>query len=77
MKRLELKPSGFPCTLSECEPGFFLFNDELCFKSKYTNDDGTPDAYCESGESFWGGVSTVKELRNIIVQPLFSELVIE
>lgn len=73
MRKLELKPDGFECTLAECQPGLFLYKDEVCFKSEYTKDDGTPEAFCDSGESFWAGCTTTKQLREVKVQPLVFE----
>lgn len=36
MKRLVLEPEGWPCTLRECRPGFFVFDGtELCLKTEY------------------------------------------
>lgn len=75
MKRLELKPDGFPCTLAECPPGFFLKDESVGFKSEYKSDN-RPDCYCDSGEYFWGGAKTDEELNKIIVQPLIYEWII-
>lgn len=68
MQRLEMKPDGFPLKLKECPPGFFLFNDSICFKSEYGD-----DAFCDSGEYFWGGTSDKKDRGELIVQPLVYE----
>jgi len=70
MKRLELKPDGFPQIYTECPPGLFLFKDNVCFKSEYFTTQGDAESYCDSGEYFWGGVSTIEERNNLIVQPL-------
>lgn len=35
MRRLILVPSGWPTTLSECPPGLFMYEGELCFKTEY------------------------------------------
>ena len=72
MKRLELKPEGFPCTLDECPPGFFLREDSLCFKSEYHTDQKA-DAYCDTGEYFWGGTNDVSARGKLIVQPVVYE----
>lgn len=69
MKRLELKPSGFPMTLAECPPGFFLFENHVFLKSEY----GHCESYCESGEMFWGGTTSLAERAKLQVQPLESE----
>jgi len=35
MRRLILEPDGWPCSIRECPPGFFLHGDSLCFKTEY------------------------------------------
>jgi len=35
MRKLTLIPDGWPCDLSECPPGLFLFEDNVCFKTEY------------------------------------------
>lgn len=35
MKRLVLVPAGWPCSLHECPPGFFLHENTVCFKTEY------------------------------------------
>jgi len=35
MKRLVIRPEGWPCKLGECPPGLFLHGDGLCFKTDY------------------------------------------
>jgi hypothetical protein len=73
MKRLLIEPHGWPCTLAECPPGFFLYQDDLCMKTEYVREsiDGKgPEAYCDSGEAFWGGVSTNAECAKLVVQPV-------
>lgn len=79
MKRLELKPEGFPCKLRECPPGFFLKDDEVCFKSEYSKDQdkNRVEAYCESGEFFWGGDEGKENVDEVMVQPLISEWIEE
>lgn len=66
MKKLIAKPNGWPCTLEECPPGLFVYEDEICFKSEYINEIGKIEAFCESGEYF------CKE-ANITVQPVIVE----
>ena len=68
--RIELVPHGHVCTLTACEPGFFLFGGNVFIKSEY----GESDSYCESGEVFWGGVKTKEERNNLVVQPLVVEI---
>jgi hypothetical protein len=69
MKTLELRPDGFPCTLAECPPGLFLHGENVGLKTEY----GATEAFCDSGERFWGGVSRVDNLAKVIVQPLIYE----
>lgn len=71
-KNLIIRPSDWPCTLMECEPGFFTFNDSLCFKTEYSVT-GRIEAYNCAGEYFWGGVSTEKEREKLIVTPCHPE----
>lgn len=35
MKILQLIPAGWPCKLSECPPGHFVWKQLACFKSDY------------------------------------------
>lgn len=63
--------------LRECPPGPFLFNGSLGFKTEYAEEIPAgskkwwPGAYCmESGEFFWGGVSTHEERAKLMVQPV-------
>lgn len=79
-KRLELKPDGFPLKLLECPPGFFLKDDDVCFKSKYAHgnetDERRSEAFCETGCYFWGGKEGDElGVDNVIVQPLIVEWV--
>lgn len=71
MKRLVLKPEGWPIQLGDCRPGLFTFNGEVCLKSEYYTD-GNMDAYCDSGESFWGGVTDESGRRGLMVQPVIA-----
>ena len=73
MKTLTLKPDGWPCTLIECPSGHFLYKDEVGFKSKYGNNEGHIEAFCETGEMFWAGTSTHEDRHKVIVQPLIAE----
>ena len=69
--RLEIKPDGWECTLENCPPGLFMYNEELCFKTEY----GAIEAYCDTGEKFWGGCSDETSLAKLKVQPLKYEWV--
>jgi len=51
-KVLIIKPAGWPCTLDECAPGFFVANGQLCFKSEYGRADGSSDAFNSAGEAY-------------------------
>lgn len=73
MQTLQILPTGWPCTLAECPPGLFVFNSSVGFKSEY----GIDDPYCESGEIFWGGVSTKEERSKLIVQPCVATWITE
>jgi hypothetical protein len=69
MKQVLIEPDGWPTTLAECPPGPFMFNDSLCFKSEYRTD-GKIEAFCESGEFFWGGTSANEDRNRLMVQPV-------
>jgi len=70
VKRLILVQNGWPCTLQECPPGPFLFHGNLCHMTEYSNNEGKRDAYCETGEYFWGGTSEIVSRSKLKVQPL-------
>ena len=70
MKRLEIQPEGWPCLLIECRPGYFVYRDALCFKSEYRNQRGHLEAFCESGEQFWGGAKSDRDREVLAVQPV-------
>lgn len=72
MKRLELKPDGFPCKLSECPPGLFLCGETVGLKPEYATKEGKSEAYCESGEYFWGDANNGGTANGTMVQPLSS-----
>lgn len=62
-----MMPDGWPCTLGECRPGHFIFQDLLCFKDEYGS---AGNAFNEAGEIFWGGTTDVTERRKLVVQPV-------
>lgn len=64
--KIEMKPDNFECTLAECPPGLFLFGDMIGLKSEY----GDCEAYCDSGEAFWGGTDNPKDQKKLKVIPL-------
>lgn len=37
--------------MTECPPGFFVHDGDVCFKSEYRND-GKVEAFIDSGEAF-------------------------
>lgn len=49
MKTLELIPVGFAMKLKNLQSGFFLYKNEVCFKSDHG------DYYISNGDAFWGG----------------------
>jgi len=61
MKEVIIYPLGWMCKIEECPPGFFMYEEQLCFKSEY----GQDNIFCSSGEYFI--------TRNIIVQPVSYE----
>jgi hypothetical protein len=68
-------PQGDPVYFGQCSPGFFIApSGELCLKTEYRNFDGTfegmSDAYCSSGECFWGGTINKADRDMLIVQPV-------
>jgi hypothetical protein len=65
LKTYVLEPDGWPQTLAECPPGFFEFKGSFGLKSEY----GPLEAFCDSGEAFWGGAKTTDERRALLVQP--------
>lgn len=66
MKRLVVVPDGWPCKLSECPSGLFMFEGALVVKSKYGPQENALLAL--DGGIFTG--QTEKEKRgDLIVQP--------
>lgn len=59
---------GAPCTVGECEPGFFLFGETLCYKNEYDE-----SFIVSSGEMFWGGAHTKEAINDLMVTPLINE----
>lgn len=51
MKRLIAKLHGWPCTLEECEPGHFIYEGNVGFKTEYRTA-GEVEVYNEAGEFF-------------------------
>ena len=68
MKRLIIVPDQWQCPLKECPPGFYMYEDNLCFKSEYGF-----EVFCDSGEYFWGGVNNKEETMEFMVQPVIAK----
>lgn len=75
MKRLILEPQGWQCTLEECPAGFFVFENNVCFKTEYRTEKMEIEAYNEAGEFFWGGTESYPIRANLMVQPVISNWV--
>lgn len=73
MKQLILVPDGWPCSLDECPPGLFVWNDHIGFKTSYKADDDAMEVYSASGDAFWYGGRNYSERSKIIVQPVSAE----
>lgn len=77
MRKLELKPDGWPCKLKECPPGLFLCGETVGLKSEYKSENGNSEAFCDSGEAFWGDANRGGTADDTIVQPLIAEWIEE
>lgn len=65
MKRIEIKPDGWPIQIEECPPGFFMYEGQLCFKSEYKTEASNyqdMEVFNSAGEYFMP--------RNVLVQPV-------
>lgn len=73
MKQLIIEPVMFECTLKECPPGLFVFDNELCIKSEYYTQHENRSVMevfvASSGEYFWGGVNTYEARDKLMVIP--------
>lgn len=58
MNELHLIPVGWPVSIEDCPPGFFVYEGQVCFKSEY----GMDGIYNSAGEYFCP--------RDIQVQPV-------
>ena len=67
MRRLVMVADGWPCSLRECRPEHFVWEDRLCFKDDYGSEG---NSYNEAGEIFWGGASDKVARAALIVQPV-------
>lgn len=65
MKIITIEPFGWPCKIEECPPGFFLYEEQLCFKSEYSSDNDI-EVFNSAGEYFMP--------REVLVQPVTFEI---
>lgn len=63
MSELRITPDGWPVDIEECQPGFFVYEGQLCFKSEYNE----CEVFNSAGEYF--------QPRGIKVQPVTYEWV--
>ena len=69
-RRLTMEPSGWPCPLSECPPGPFVWIGEPCadlmgWMSEYGDNDGSRTAFNGAGECI-----AYSRWKDCLVQPL-------
>lgn len=60
-KTCRIVPDGWPVKVEECPPGFFMCDDQLCFRNEY----GQNGIFNSAGEYF--------VTRGIMVQPVIYE----
>jgi len=65
MRRLIIYPNDWVATLRDCPAGFFVAEEQLCFKTDYITGDKI-EAYNSAGEVFCGS-------DNTLVQPVTYE----
>ena len=61
MKELIIIPEGWRVTVAECLPGFFVYCDELCFKTDTTDHNGRLLAFRKGSGTFWGDTKNLDE----------------
>jgi hypothetical protein len=72
-----VKPIGPPCFLGSCVPGYFISGSgDLCLKTEYRTFDGMSEAFCSSGECFWGGTTNKADRDMLLVQPVKLERIV-
>lgn len=59
--------------LIDAPVGLFMSSRELCVKTEYFTNGGVDAYIVSSGERFWGGAKTAKELNNVEVTPIDPE----
>ena len=62
MKQVKINPDGWEVKIESCPPGFFMYENQLCFKTEYRQENGDIEVYCDSGETFMS--------REVLVQPV-------
>lgn len=60
---------SLPVMLKNCPPGLFIFKGRLGFKTEYGDENGS-EAFCASGEYFWGGTRNAKSRGELMVVPV-------
>lgn len=65
MKKLVMVPNNWSCSLEECPPGFFVYENSLCFKTEYHRSNGQVNAFNEAGEYFY-----CEDDQKVIIQPV-------
>lgn len=72
-RTLQLVPDGWECRFDECPPGLFVCGEHVGLKTEYGD-----DAYCDSGEAWWGPTPQTKESRVAArVQPVVARWIEE
>jgi hypothetical protein len=68
---LELKEENQKVKLSDLKAGtLFKFNNTIALKSEYRTNFAVECYIVGSGEYFWGGTKTARELNELLVTPL-------
>lgn len=57
--------------LKDCPIGLFIKDNTLCVKTEY----GKESYIVWSGERFWGGAKTIKEIGEVLVLPISDKVV--
>lgn len=59
--------------LIDAPVGLFLWNGQMCLKTKYTEEWGVEAYIVSSGETFWGDATTASERNKLEVTPIEAE----
>ena len=75
MKKIVFREDGEKVRLCDLLPGTLFEHDGcIALKSEYQTNRGLIEAaIVDSGEQFWGGAETVREQRELLVQPFVME----